>query len=271
MRIGIYLTCQGKYFDAIRPFLPDHVQFFYEENWVMFAARTKPTPEWQDLDYFVYQPIVDPVSDEYSDENILARYVAPRATRIRVPFVMFTGLTPWRVHNDDERLGTSHGNNWIDPLSDDELEQPGKLREVLERDDDEIWTVAEKSLAHMRDKDGDLSGLTDWIDERFRDMPLFWTPNHLRGVLAREFCNRILRLMALPELPPVAIEQLDRVLDVERTPVFPGVARRLGIRRPHNIAFRAYGKPVSIPEYVAAYARSALEIRHSAGKATNGS
>ena len=114
MRIGIYLTCQGKFFNAILNYLPLGTEIFYEENWVMFSENRMPTHEWLDLDYFIYQPIIEPQKPAYADANILGNYVSASAKKIRVPYLMFTGLTPWRQYADSPQLGTEHRNCWLD-------------------------------------------------------------------------------------------------------------------------------------------------------------
>jgi hypothetical protein len=265
MRIGLYLTCQGRLIEAIRDFLPGNVKIFYEENYKLFARNASPTREWEDLDYFIYQPIESPPRTKYADSEVIGNYVCPRATLIRVPYLMFTGLTPWRFNNANVRLGTEHGISWIHTLSLDELDEPDALRRVLEREDDSIEALAQDSLKILAEKEAasDLSGVATWIEERVRDIDLFWTPNHPRGILAREFCNRILTLMELPALPESTTAILDGVLAVERTPIFPGVARRLKLRHYCNIAFGVDGPLETVPSYVARYARAVMEIRRS--------
>ena len=257
MRIGVYLTCQGKFLSALKDYLPPGTEVFYEENWVMFAEGRTPTAEWQHLDYFIYQPIIEPQKPEYADEHILANHVCSTATKIRVPYVMFTGLTPWRQYCDTNLLGTEHRHSWLDAAIADGQDVGLAIQDVMMRSDENAKLNAEHSLAQLREKEAgsDVMGLADWISDRYLHEHLFWTPNHPRGSLALEFCNLVLAKMGLPRAPRSAAYELDSVLNVERTPLLPGVSASLGIQYRDNVAFFKHDHVRSVESYLTEYAR----------------
>lgn len=239
MKIGVYLTCQGKFFEALDRSGDFNIEIFYRQNFELFENKS-PFPEsWKDVDAFLYQPVLNPPSDYYQDENLLENFVSPRAVRVRLPYIMYTGIFPWYDRSADITIKTSYGNSWIENDVESFISGQKTAFDVLNREDDSILETHKNSIhiLHQKEKESDIFGLADFIEENFRDISLFWTPNHPRGVLAYKFCAEAFRLLGLPPLPPYWINRLDQVLAVERSPILPCVQRQLGVKRENNLSY----------------------------------
>ena len=256
LKLGVCLTCQGAFFEQLKSLEDLDVEVIFRANFQLFQEGAPFPEEWQHVDAFIFQPVVNPPSDYYSDANLLANHVSHQATVIRAPYIMYTGQYPWYCGKEQNEARTAYGISWVD----DNLEsfKAGELGvdDVLEWTNCDILKYHEMSLRLLREKEAecDIRGFADYIEENIRDHSLFWTPNHPRGDLASLLCSQALALLGIELSPKRLATILDSVLTPERSPVLPCVRRALGIHHRTDLAyFLGDELPLPVRSYVSEY------------------
>lgn len=256
MKIGVYLTCQRRFFEALGKDPDLGIEVVSAENYILFQNNAPFPNAWKDVDAFLYQPIIKPPSDYYRDENLLENFVSPHAVQIRLPYVMYNGIFPWYDAEPAPELKTKYGIGWIENDVEAYVSGTKTAEDILQREDTGCRECHRSSLAKLRQKEleSDISGVVDFIEENLTTLSLFWTPNHPRGHLAYVFCAEVFRLLGLPALSRDWISRLDAVLAPERSPILPCVRRDLGIIRENDLAFfEGERVPVTPTQYVERY------------------
>jgi hypothetical protein len=239
----------------------------FAPNFVYFNRKMPLPAQWRDIDVFVYQPIENPPSPEYSDEYVLSEIVNPSATKLRVPYIMWTGLCPWHYDKAWPGLGTDYGNKWIDDnlgsISSGEIAALDTTEQVDMR---EIEGNAQWSLDLFCKKESrtDVTGIGSFLVDNYRDRDLFWTPNHPKGNLALAYCRAIWHALGLGPIPDRMEAPLDAVLNGEKTPVFPSVAAALGLRYAPGPYFFNDRVSRSAADYVDEYVKRRLALNKAA-------
>jgi hypothetical protein len=256
MKIGVYLTCQGKFFERLARTEYFNIEILFCEYYRLFE-RNEPFPKiWQDIDAFLYQPILEPPTEYYRDENLLENFVAKKATRIRLPYVMYNGIFPWHQKPATNDVKTQYGNAWIDNDVANFVSGDKTSADILYAENKNILDWHKMSISRLRQKEAesDIHGIADLIEENLQKLSLFWTPNHPRGPLAYKLRSEAFRLLGLPKIPQAYAALLDDVLTSEQTPVLPCVERELGIKRHNDLAyFEGDRIPMTPRQYIEHY------------------
>lgn len=168
---------------------------------------------------------------------------------------MHTGLFPWYQAPTSLDLGTRYANNWIETDLVSFARNTKTSKDILNYEDIDVpaWHEMSIGLLRRKEKQSDISGIADFIEENLKTKSLFWTPNHPRGNIAHLLCSKVFQHLGLPKIPETFTKTLDGVLSPERCPILPCVKRGLGLRRNDDIAFFMDQVPLTARQYVERY------------------
>lgn len=201
----------------------------------------------KECDVFITQPIV---GGKYADLGIdtasIKKILKPTAQLIVMPVPYFSGYFPEQFylhdksgaligefseitkspapyHNKIVFKGFINGlseDNVLDSLYQDNCFPPDFLKKNLKDTLDEL---------RVREQSTDF-GISDFIEENYKDHRLFYTLNHPTNYLLNYLCERLLSLLDIAKnsykghlLPPLDHEPLDFIV----TPILPSVVKSL--------------------------------------------
>lgn len=252
-KIGLYLTCQGFLVKkAIELAYPD-CEIVFMENWRQIASKEPLSREYDDVDIFIYQQLIGDYPDYLMPEHIIENRLKPNVQLVTVPYIAWTGLFPWAVGGEVLKPGKSaYCNTWLDKFSETSVDIVSKWDDVPA---DEIINNAEKSLSILESKEltTDVKGIANYIRNNYKHYPLFYTINHPRGHLALFYVNQIFKCLGWQELPNAFYKDLDRVLDVEKSPLSERVSKALGLNYIDRVCYYSDKKPRTVFNYLNNY------------------
>ncbi|HFU1237363.1 MULTISPECIES: WcbI family polysaccharide biosynthesis putative acetyltransferase [Citrobacter] len=252
-KVGIYLTCQGYLVKkAIELVYPDFKVFFME-NWRLIESKKPLSKEYDDVDIFIYQELVGDYPDFLMPNHIITNRLKPDVQLVSVPYIVWTGLFPWAAGGEVLKPNkTAYCNTWLDRYTESTSDIAFKWDDVSES---EIIENAEKSLSILENKEltTDVKGIADYIRNHYKYKPLFYTINHPRGQLALFYVNQIFRCLGWPELPNSMYKELDRILDVEKSPLSERVSNALDLKYSDRICYYSDKKPRTVFNYLSNY------------------
>ncbi|NBC98926.1 hypothetical protein GV764_07795 [Atlantibacter hermannii] len=252
-KVGIYLTCQGFLVKkAIELTYPDY-KIILTENWRQIASNEPLSKDYDDIDIFIYQQLAGDYPEFLMPEHIIQTRLRPDVQLVTVPYIAWTGLFPWALGGEILKpTKSAYCNIWLDKYS----EAPDDVATIWDDvSEDAIRENAEKSLSTLESKESttDVKGIADYIRNHYRDHPLFYTINHPRGHLALFYVNQIFKCLGWQELPNAMYKELDRVLDVEKSPLSTRVSSALGLNYVDRVCYYSDKKPRTVYNYLNNY------------------
>ncbi|GEM_PF-3486294 len=252
-KVGIYLTCQGFLVKkAIELAYPDY-QIVIAENWRQISNNEPLSKDFDDVDVFIYQPLIGDFAEFLMPEHIIAHRLRSDVQLVTVPYIAWTGLFPWAVNGEVlQPAKSAYCNTWLDKYS----KATANIASVWDDESEEaIAENAEKSLNILESKEetSDIKGIAEYIRNHYKQHPLFYTVNHPRGHLALFFVNQIFKCLGWRELPNEMYKELDRVLDIEKLPLSSRVSSALGLNYVDRVCYYIDKKPRTIANYLNNY------------------
>ncbi len=248
----IHANCQGEPLMDLLAAHPDFSRDFTLRHYVNYARQPVPDADLADCRLFLYQRLGASWGGLASD--VLLAKLSPRAKNICLPNLFFLGYWPFWYS------GTPfvYPDRFLDTLLNKGLSDREIMHIYLHTDPARYFDLEDifrKSVAREKEKERawDIR-LTEFIQSRFRDEPLFYTFNHPGKTLCLMVAEAVLERQGYPPLPAHVRETFPEPFAEFTLPIHPAVAANQGLTfLSETPRFPVYGRDMDLAEYTGCY------------------
>ncbi len=251
-------NCQGEPLETLLGFSEAFSSGWVIRRYTNYTHDRIPETELENCDLFLYQHL-EGHWGEMASERLLKR-LKPRALAFSLPNMFFKGY--WPLWTSESPM--NFGDALLDRLFESGLGATELLAIYLKKDISrfiDIEAEFAESLAHERGKEAksDLPYI-DFILERWKDRPLFYTVNHPGPELLARTADAVLHFLGFPPLD----EKTQRLFKPDyadfELPVHPWVAEHCNLKFITNkTRYNIFGRDMDFFDYVLKY----IECRHN--------
>lgn len=226
---------------------------------------------WSQIDLFLCQKVNESnkFCRDLATDNIIGK-LASDCQIVMLINIYFNGYFIQRVENTNNVMKEVHQSGLF-PSADifvDELLKRGFLNDdILKQIQDRafisppiIERAVSQSLLELQDREKEVAvGISDYIEQRYKEKQLFYSPNHPINAVLIEYARRIIRFMGLTdqEISEDLVYLKAGCLKGQDIPIYPSVIETLGMKHYDCLYYiNRYLEPeilVGFDEYIRKY------------------
>ncbi len=233
---------EDKYFFIVIPTVCDYnAGEEMRELWNTLLANDE---FWKQIDLFLCQKVngANRFCSELATDNLVKK-LSSKCQVISMINIYFDGYFIQRTENKNnimEEIQQSglfpYGDIFVDEL----LKRGFKKEDILEQVLDENFIASEiidqavnQSLLELkkREKEADVV-ISDYIEQKYKERQLFYSPNHPVNIVLIEYARRLIRYMGLTDstIGEDIVYMKAGCLKGQDIPIYPSVIKRLGMK-----------------------------------------
>jgi len=250
----IHANCQGDALRALLAATPAFARSFEPRKYTNYLKESIPQEDFDRCRVFLYQHLGERWNDLASDA-LLAR-LHPAACRLKIPNLFFKGY--WPLWTNQSTM--NYGDMLLDYLVSRGCSESEALHVYLRgslTDKYNLNALLGDSLFRERRKDkGAVIALTEYIEENWRALQLFRTPNHPDKILLLAVADAVLESLGLGPVPPSARNAFVPEYPDFELPIHPQAGAHFGLPfADADRLYSIYGRPMNFARYAACYIR----------------
>lgn len=199
---------------------------------------------WSQIDLFLCQKVNESnrFSRRLATDNIIKR-LSPQCQVVMLVNIFFDGYFIQRTKNENNIMKEVHqsglfpfGDKFVDDLLKRGISDDDILKQIQDRAFIAYPIIEEavnQSISELKDREKEAAvRISDYIESRYKEKQLFYSPNHPINEVLIEYARRIIRHMELEdqEISEDLVYLKTGCLKGQDVPIYPSVIAALGLK-----------------------------------------